>query len=423
MATDRTRRRGAEGGPVASLAVSPNERPSRVTPSKKQLAQGRGKGASGASSRGRGGASSGKGGAKAAGRGGSSSSKGPTSGKGAASSGAARSTPLTGKGRVPEAAEARPGLLSRLLPARPTAATDVEDPSDVGAGTTRTRTRAEARAAERAGTDGAVEDTTEPTESADGRRYGGGAILLVFLGAQLLASIAYGFTIPNTDYDPTAVTGLGGRMGEAAVQYANGVDPIAISEPVPLWLSTLLQLPLWAALILGPMWFAAKRGRGIVADLGLRMKPIDVPVGLAIGMACQLLLVPALYWLVFKAIGVQDISASARALTDRATDPLSILLVFVIVGVGAPIAEEIFFRGMALPIFGRRLRPRWAILASAAFFAATHFQLLQFPALLIFGVILGVLTVRTGRLGPAIWAHLGFNVVAASSLLFGWFLF
>jgi membrane protease YdiL (CAAX protease family) len=43
---------------------------------------------------------------------------------------------------------------------------------------------------------------------------------------------------------------------------------------------------------------------------------------------------------------------------------------------------------------------------------------LQFPALLVFGIILGVLAWRSGRLGPAIWAHLGFNVVAAAGLLF-----
>lgn len=251
---------------------------------------------------------------------------------------------------------------------------------------------------------------------ADGRRYGAGALLLVFLAAQLLASVAYGFVIPNTDYDPGAVTGLGGAVGRAAADVGLG-QPIVIPQPVPLWLSTLLQLPLWTALIVGPLWFAAKRGRGIVTDLGLRMKAIDVPVGLAIGVGSQLVVVPALYWVVFRLIGVQDVSAEARALTDRATDPLSVLLLFVIVGVGAPVAEELYFRGMALPIFRRKLRARWAILASAAFFAATHLQPLQFPALLAFGVILGVLTVKLRRLGPALWAHVGFNVVAAASLV------
>ena len=120
------------------------------------------------------------------------------------------------------------------------------------------------------------------------------------------------------------------------------------------------------------MWFVVKRGNGVVADLGLRMKAIDVPVGLAIGVACQLVMVPVLYWGLFKIIGVKDVSAAARDLTDRATDPFSILLVFVVVAVGAPLAEEIYFRGFAQRIFGRKLIPPLAILASATFFAASH---------------------------------------------------
>jgi membrane protease YdiL (CAAX protease family) len=179
-----------------------------------------------------------------------------------------------------------------------------------------------------------------------------------------------------------------------------------------------MQLPLWLGIGLIPIWFAVNRGKGVVAELGLRMKAIDVPIGLAVGIASQLVMVPVLYWLLFKAIGVKDVSAAARALTDRATDPLSIVLVFVVVAIGAPLAEEIYFRGFAQRIFGRRIRPAFAILASAAFFAATHMQLLQFPALLIFGLILGYMAWRSGRLGPAIWAHVGFNAVTAAALVF-----
>ena len=250
-------------------------------------------------------------------------------------------------------------------------------------------------------------------------RYGGGALVLAFLAAQLLSSVAYVIAQSATDYDFNVPAGVGSAVGQASAQVSTG-QALAISVPPPLWLTALLQLPLWLGLACIPIWFAVKRGKGVVADLGLRMKLIDVPVGLAVGVASQLVMVPVLYWLVFKVIGSQDVSAAARQLTDRATDPISVILVFLIVGVGAPIAEEIYFRGMAQRIFGRRVRPQWAILAAATFFAASHLQPLQFPALLIFGVILGTLAWRSGRLGPAIWAHLGFNVIAAASLVFGW---
>ncbi|MET0665064.1 MAG: CPBP family intramembrane glutamic endopeptidase, partial [Acidimicrobiales bacterium] len=60
---------------------------------------------------------------------------------------------------------------------------------------------------------------------------------------------------------------------------------------------------------------------------------------------------------------------------------------------------------------------RWALWISSLVFAAVHLQLLQFPALALIGLVLGWLTLRTGRLGPATWAHIAFNAVATGILL------
>lgn len=247
--------------------------------------------------------------------------------------------------------------------------------------------------------------------------YGAGALILIFIGSQLISSVIYGLVQSRTSYDFTTPAGVGAAVGQASSQFASG-QSFAISIPPPLWLTALMQIPLWLGLGAGPIWFAVKKGKGVVADLGLRMKRTDVPLGLVIGVASQLILVPLVYLALRPLLGENDVSAAARELTDRATDPLSIVLVFLIVGIGAPLAEEIYFRGMAQRIFGRRLGPWPAIFAAAAFFAATHLQPLQFPALLLFGVVLGVLAWRTGRIGPSIWAHIGFNVVAATGLLF-----
>ena len=50
-------------------------------------------------------------------------------------------------------------------------------------------------------------------------------------------------------------------------------------------------------------------------------------------------------------------------------------------------------------------------------FGATHFQLLQLPGLVLAGALFGVLAYRSGRLGPAIVAHVAFNMVTVVSLL------
>ncbi|MCU0270884.1 MAG: CPBP family intramembrane metalloprotease [Acidimicrobiales bacterium] len=92
-------------------------------------------------------------------------------------------------------------------------------------------------------------------------------------------------------------------------------------------------------------------------------------------------------------------------------------MLVIIVGIGAPIAEEIFYRGLALGAMQRRWGATWGLVASSGLFALTHNQPLQFPALLAFGLVLGWMVQRTGRLGPAVWAHLGFNMTAALALV------
>jgi hypothetical protein len=201
-----------------------------------------------------------------------------------------------------------------------------------------------ARTADDKGRSGGAKAETPVVVDADGvpvakPRYGAGALILAFLAGQLLSTAAYVVVQSVSNYDFAIPAGVGAAVGQASAQVSTG-HALAISVPPPLWVTALMQLPLWLGIGLIPVWFAVNRGKGVVADLGLRMKAIDVPIGLAIGVASQLVMVPVLYWLLFKVIGVKDVSAAARSLTDRATDPLSIVLVFVVVGLGAPLAAE-----------------------------------------------------------------------------------
>jgi hypothetical protein len=66
----------------------------------------------------------------------------------------------------------------------------------------------------------------------------------------------------------------------------------------------------------------------------------------------------------------------------------------------------------------RRFGANWVPVAgSAVLFAASHFQPLQFPALVLLGVILALLVQRTGRLGPAIATHMVFNLTTVTFLV------
>jgi membrane protease YdiL (CAAX protease family) len=93
----------------------------------------------------------------------------------------------------------------------------------------------------------------------------------------------------------------------------------------------------------------------------------------------------------------------------------------------APITEELTFRGVLLKVFEKRGR-RVTIVLTSLVFAAFHMlglpgdQFLRaaaivFPTIFIVGVVLAWVTLRTGRLGPAIFIHSGFNLLAALVLL------
>ncbi len=115
----------------------------------------------------------------------------------------------------------------------------------------------------------------------------------------------------------------------------------------------------------------------------------------------------------------EDLGKLARELGDKADSSMGVVLLFVIVAVGAPIAEELFFRGLVLRSFENRFGTAWAVVGSSVFFGATHFQPLQFAALTAAGAIFALLTVRTGRLGPAIVAHMAFNAVTVVGVVWG----
>lgn len=94
-----------------------------------------------------------------------------------------------------------------------------------------------------------------------------------------------------------------------------------------------------------------------------------------------------------------------------ATDSVSMLLYSA---VGAPIAEELLFRGFAL----ETLRPygkRFAICGSALLFGMFHGNLLQAPYALVMGLVLGYLTVEYSFLW-ALLLHVFNNFVLAEGL-------
>jgi membrane protease YdiL (CAAX protease family) len=254
-----------------------------------------------------------------------------------------------------------------------------------------------------------------PADAGD-RRWGIGDAAVGFLISVFVASAVGVAVIGATSYETALWSQHGAAAGRAAGQAGGGSSALAAPRLVPMWLLVVLQLPQWAGLVATVVWAGRRKGRGVREDFGVRFERRDVPTGLAVGVLTQVVALPLLYVPILWVLGERDVSAEARALTDRATG-FGVVLFVLFAVVGAPIVEELFFRGLLLRAFERSFGTAVAVVASSVLFGLVHFQLLQFPALLLFGLVAAVLTVRSGRLGPAIWAHVGFNATTTVLLL------
>ena len=86
--------------------------------------------------------------------------------------------------------------------------------------------------------------------------------------------------------------------------------------------------------------------------------------------------------------------------------------------IAAPLGEELFFRGFALPALARR-RALAAALVSGALFSLMHFNGVGFLGLWEIGVWLAVLRWGSGSLWTAVLGHALNNAIAAGSFLAG----
>lgn len=208
-----------------------------------------------------------------------------------------------------------------------------------------------------------------------------------------------------------ALCWLGGNLLGSAVIAATG-HAGGGTVALPTWVTLLGAVALWTPLVAGCVWASRTHGSGsLTADLGLRFAGVDL-LGLPLGIVCQLLLVRAVY-LPLEAVWPETfaddrVEESAQRLYEAADGWWLVGLVLMVV-LGAPVVEEIVYRGLLQGALVRRVRPAVAVVAVAALFALVHFRPVQYPGLFVFGLVLGLCALRTGRLGMAIAAHAGFN--------------
>ena len=102
---------------------------------------------------------------------------------------------------------------------------------------------------------------------------------------------------------------------------------------------------------------------------------------------------------------------------ERAIAMLDPWLVILAVVILAPIAEEIFFRGVVFNALLREGGRRWAYIGSSALFAVIHVSLVALVPILLLGLALAWIYRRTGNLLAPIAMHATVNGISVALAL------
>jgi hypothetical protein len=211
----------------------------------------------------------------------------------------------------------------------------------------------------------------------------------------------------------------------AITGHSSDVSQLAARAVPPAWVEVTGLVGLWTGFVGSAVFASRRRGTGSLRrDMGLEVHAWDVLIGPALGLAGQLLLLPLLYLPLEHAIPHLDerLKQPAQHLTGGFPGAdLAVIAVLTVVVV--PVVEELFFRGLVLrgllgvfrragPVVGTAI----AVVADGVMFGLAHFELLQLLGLAAFGTMLSVAAYKFRRLGPGIFAHATFNLLAILSV-------
>lgn len=218
----------------------------------------------------------------------------------------------------------------------------------------------------------------------------GDVAIALLLGLLVPLFVLGGFIAVGAPTDGTAVL-----LGAAVLPWVGfGVWP---------WLTTRLQ------------------GNGPRIDLGLALRPVDLAWGVGGGLAA--IAAGSVVAALTEAV-TGPFESSAGEAVANAEVPRWVVVTFALCAlIGAPVAEELAFRGLAFASLARWAHRRglpavpWAVVGSSLLFALIHLEPVRIPVLLAIGLVLAWVRARTGRLGAPIVAHVVNNSLGVLGIL------
>jgi membrane protease YdiL (CAAX protease family) len=223
-------------------------------------------------------------------------------------------------------------------------------------------------------------------------RYRGPAVLVLVL---LVLAVALLLTAPFGDDATALVLGEGELtiLGSVVILVASQVGMLLISWLLVFRPRALAGLPLppgsnaAGAVLSGVGW-------GVVATIGASL------LGAAV-------------LFVLESLGIEAGPQTAEQAISRIDPWLAVLAVVIL----APIAEEVFFRGVVFNALLREAGSRWAYIGSAALFAVIHLEPVAMLPLFALGLALAWVYQRTRNLLAPIAMHATVNGIAVALVL------
>ena len=196
-----------------------------------------------------------------------------------------------------------------------------------------------------------------------------------------------------------------------AVGSMSGTSGKAASDSPTTWVLALSALGLWLPFVFMLRWVARRAGIDFRQYFGMSFATTDW-LGIPLGIFCQVVLMNVVNWPLNKwfpdTFNTQRSETRARDMVDAAHGAWFIVL-FVVVVVGAPLVEELVYRGFIQGGLQSQIGSIWALIISAAWFTVVHLEPIEFPGLFAFAIVLGLCYRRTQRVGLSMVTHLAFN--------------
>lgn len=227
-------------------------------------------------------------------------------------------------------------------------------------------------------------------------RYRGPSVLILLALALVLAAV---MTAPFSADAAALLLGTGELtlLGSVVLLVSTQIALLVVAWALVFRPNALAGLPA----LPGPDPAGAVRaglGWGVLAWIGSSVVAYLVVVGL-------------------EALGIEPAPQAAEQALDLIDPWLAVVAIVLL----APVAEELFFRGVIFNAFLREGGRRWAFLGSSALFAVIHLSIAALVPIFLLGLALAWVYARTGSLLAAIVMHAtvnGISVVLALLLRF-----